>query len=257
MSGSGKYIQPTERKLSPVVIALGVIMCLVVATGLFFLGLVCVGPMIRAHFKTTPRVEQTVQSPAVAPTPEQSTEAPAAADSKDKKPGALDVQITEDGKDQSSDTTPTDNGVKQDANGLTVTLDPQTQQKDGQTSPPADASAAPAESPKPRSHPDRPKVDAQPVQDTTPAERVTPAPSGKTHYRVQTGTFANKNNADSVASDLRDHGYKPEVKVIQSEAGTLYRVELGEYKTRQGAQDLADELASKGYNPSVTTGRKN
>jgi cell division septation protein DedD len=236
-------------------IALGVVGFLILATGFFFLGMLCLPPLLKGYWKPSPKPQQTVQAPAPLALAPRTTESPV--DTAGKAKGSLDVQVTEEGQDQTANTDKSaDSGVKQDDSGLTITLDPKDQQKDDQTTPATADSSKSSETAAPRSHSEKPKSEPQPSSDSVSSgHAASTAPSGKIHYRVQTGMFANRKNAESLASDLRDRGYKPDVKAVQGEAGTLYRVEVGEYKTRQGAQDLADELSGKGYSPSVTAAR--
>jgi len=254
MSSPERQIKPADRRISGYTIAFGVVGFLVLATGFFFLGMLCIGPMVKGYMKSTPRAPRiVVQRPTPAPTPPavQTPADAAAADSAGQADGSLDVQVTEEG--QESSTADQSDGVKQDADGLTVTLEPNEQHKAEQPTA-AEEVPKPSEQPASANRSDTPKADT--ASDGKPAVHASsPAIGGRSKYRVHVGTFASKPNADALAKDLRDHGYKPDVRAVQGEAGTLYRVEVGEYKTRQGAQDLADDLSGKGYSPSVTTAR--
>lgn len=146
----------------------------------------------------------------------------------------LDVEITEKAKDQT--TTSPDNGVKQDESGLTVKLEP------------SNGESAPDETTKPAEQTSR---DADQSRD-----RSASSGSAKTTYRVQAGAFADMANAESVASKLRDDGYRAQVKQVQAGDRTLYRIQVGEYKTRDDAQRLANDLSDRGYSTSVITDKK-
>ena len=236
-------------------IALGVVGFLILATGFFFLGMLCLPPLLRGYMEPSPKVEQTAQTPEPAPPAPRSAESPM--DTAGNPKGSLDVQVMEESQDQTTNAVnAAESGVKQDDSGLTITLEPKDQQKDDQTTTATADSGKSPEPAAPKSHAEKPKSEPQPPSDSGSAgHAASTSSSGKAHYRVQTGTFANRKNAESLAADLRDRGYKPDVRAVQGEAGTLYRVEIGEYKTRQGAQDLVDELSGKGYSPSVTTAR--
>lgn len=257
-----KYIKPTERKISGWMIALGVVGFLALATSFVFLGVRCWWPMLAAHLNPPHKIEQTVQSQSIPRPVERAAELPKdSAQSQGETSDSTEIQITEEGGDPSSATNPdagASDGVKQDGNDLTITIEPpQDQQKDASAS--NNAGNPASEAPKPKTHPrsEKPKKDAKvaPSQPVT-AERTSSSPTGTRGYKVQAGTFANRSNADSLVTDLKANGYKPEIKAVQSEAGTLYRVELGQYKTKEGAQDLADDLSAQGYKPAVVAGSK-
>ncbi len=234
-------------------IALGVVVCLVLAAGFFCLGSFCIAPMLKNHLNPPPKANQPVAVHQTVPSPpvEQPAEAPT--DTAGKADTSLDVQVTEEGQDQTTgdQASGSDNGVKQDSSGLTVTLEPNDQQKSGQTTSSTEETAKPSETAVPKTQVEKPEP--QPVHENSSMGHSSSSQSGRSRYRVQAGTFASKSNADALAKDLRAHGYKPEVRTVQGEAGTLYRVEVGDYRSRQGAQDMADELSGKGYSPSVTT----
>lgn len=175
----------------------------------------------------------------------------------------LDVRVTEHPEataktDQPQDGQSQPNGVVQDDQGLTVTLDPsQTPSSDAT---PPDPSANPDPGPKPDASEKPKKTPAAVVPEPMPmhpksaadADRKRPSTSGgRELFRVQVGTFANKSNADSLVENLRDHGYRPEVKTMQVEARTTFRVQLGAYKTRDDADELSKDLAAEGYSPRV------
>jgi len=231
---SGADIRPTDRKMSARTIALGTVACLALASGFFFAGLWGLGPLLRQYLNPNPRTEQAIQVPSSTPTEQSPSEAPSAEQTQ------LDVQITEEGENQqtspSDQALSSDSGVKQDESGLTVTLEPK-----GDARKPA--SPAPAEKEKAVSPRDAGTQPQTPV-------------SGSRAYRVQAGTFANRTNAENIAADLKQRGYKPEIKPVQREAGTLYRVEMGSFKTREGAQDLVDDLSRKGYSPTISAEHK-
>lgn len=202
-------------------VALGIFGFLVLALAFFFIGLLCIGPMVRNHFQ---KPSTTAESPSSYPSLRHDTNTPPAEE--EKQPG-LDIEITEQGVDSSSDQTSSEEtGVKQDDNGLTITLEPNKTNSD--------------------------RSDESKKSDSIEKPRTTTQNStSKSSYRVQAGTFADKNNADKLVQELKDKGYRPEVKSTESGDRTLYRVQVGAYKSREAAQDFADELTSSGYSPSV------
>lgn len=221
--------------MSGATIVLGVMGCLILASGFIFIGMRYIAPMLSPYPTQAPPTEQSTE---VAPKPlVPKTDNITSRDTTGS--GALDIQIIEETAKQQSALNAAETGVKQDNNNITVTLDPKQSASDAGTGA-TDQSAV-----KDRKEPQPAAADA--VTDSSP----------KMRYHVQAGTFANMVNAENLATELRNKGYKPQINSVGREAGTLYRVELGDYKTRQGAEDLAAELSSKGYNPTVTSKRGN
>jgi N-acetylmuramoyl-L-alanine amidase len=74
-----------------------------------------------------------------------------------------------------------------------------------------------------------------------------PAPGGL--YKVQTGAFGEKKNADQLANQLRQNGY--EAFVNASSADGLFRVQAGAFSEKQRADALAAQLRQDGYSTYV------
>ena len=69
-------------------------------------------------------------------------------------------------------------------------------------------------------------------------------------YRINLGTFASRENAQSLVDDLKTHGYAPiiEPKKGEGDEATQYRVLIGRYKDAGEAGQVAEELRRLGYN---------
>ena len=62
-------------------------------------------------------------------------------------------------------------------------------------------------------------------------------------YRVQTGLFRNKENADAMANKLRSMGYPVTIEMFND----LYAVKVGEYDDLEDATELEQKLRRMGY----------
>ena len=71
-------------------------------------------------------------------------------------------------------------------------------------------------------------------------------------YRVQTGAFNEKANAEKLLKTLQAKGYKG--FIVQ--ADKLYKVQLGAFKEKSNAQKYAEDLKTKGYACFITGGDK-
>jgi len=69
-----------------------------------------------------------------------------------------------------------------------------------------------------------------------------------TTYRIQVGTYAEKDNAEGVWKDLTQAGYNSSISTFRDENdATKYRVTVGIYHTLEEANRVADELRSMGF----------
>lgn len=68
-------------------------------------------------------------------------------------------------------------------------------------------------------------------------------------YRVQTGAFSVKGNADSLAARLTSEGF--DTYIVES--GGLYKVQVGAFKKKSNAESLLNSLKEKGYDAFITT----
>jgi len=234
-------IPPKDRSLDKRMVALGVVSFLALA-GLFCLGLYGIGPLLRSYFPPQPEIGP---PPAYVPPARTHEEPPA----ETEEPQVPDIEIRErgaDGNAPAEEPGSSDEGVRQDESGLTVRLEPEDGSRPSTGHPGRPSTRPERRSRLPDDGAERPRAS------TEGKNRPASTASEKRAFRVDTGTFANKANAESLAADLESHGYKPEVKSVQMEDRTVYRVQLGGYKSREDAQELANDLSAKGYSPTVT-----
>ncbi|MCL6518768.1 MAG: SPOR domain-containing protein [Armatimonadetes bacterium] len=222
------------------IIALGVIGFIALA-GLFMLGFLIIGPKINSpHEGTLQQVPPTsyTQTP-----PTRQLEEPRR---NEQKP-AVEVEIREHREEPKPITEPksaesnANEDVRVDDNEITMTLEPQ---KD----------VAPIEDERntkenlttqlsEQSNLERPRVATEPKA---------PAAS-KITYRVRVGKYRNKENADRLATELQEKGYKARVVQIKDGGRTLYHVQIGRYNTHEDALELANDLIDEGYSPTITS----
>lgn len=77
-------------------------------------------------------------------------------------------------------------------------------------------------------------------------ESITP---GKTLYRVQTGAFTVKANADTLAAKLKSKGF--DTYIVQ--LGGYYKVQVGAYSVKANAEAMMTKLKAAGYDAFITT----
>lgn len=68
-------------------------------------------------------------------------------------------------------------------------------------------------------------------------------------YRVQTGLFRNKANAEAMATKLRNMGYPVSVETT----GEFYAVKVGEYDDLEDATELEQKLRRMGYDTLIVS----
>ena len=68
-------------------------------------------------------------------------------------------------------------------------------------------------------------------------------------YRVQTGLFRNKENADAMANKLRNMGYPVAIEMFND----LYAVKVGEYDDLEDATELEQRLRRMGYDTLIVS----
>ena len=68
-------------------------------------------------------------------------------------------------------------------------------------------------------------------------------------YRVQTGLFRNKENADAMANKLRSMGYPVAIEMFND----LYAVKVGEYDDLEDATELERKLRHMGYDTLIVS----
>ena len=70
-----------------------------------------------------------------------------------------------------------------------------------------------------------------------------------TLYRVQTGAFSKKANADALAAKLKAAGFDTYIVTV----GALYKVQVGAYSVKANADAMAAKLKAAGYDNFITT----
>ncbi|MFL2132987.1 N-acetylmuramoyl-L-alanine amidase [Desemzia sp. FAM 23990] len=70
-----------------------------------------------------------------------------------------------------------------------------------------------------------------------------------TLYRVQTGAFANKNNAIQAASDIRKKGFDTYIVQVDD----LYKVQIGAFANKTNAEAQERKVKAAGYDAFITT----
>lgn len=68
-------------------------------------------------------------------------------------------------------------------------------------------------------------------------------------YRVQTGLFRNRENADAMAGKLRNMGYPVAIEMFND----LYAVKVGEYDDLEDATELEQKLRRMGYDTLIVS----
>lgn len=79
-------------------------------------------------------------------------------------------------------------------------------------------------------------------------ETPQPSPSG-TLYRVQTGAYKNKANADSQLAKVKAASFD----TYMVKAGGLYKIQVGAYSKKENADDMAAKLKAAGFDTYITT----
>ena len=97
-----------------------------------------------------------------------------------------------------------------------------------------------------------------PPQDTNvtapePENKVVVQAAGSTTgmWAVQLGSFANKQNAEILAADLRKQGFAAFLSQLTTSSGQLHRVRIGPQKDREAADAMAARLLKAGHTGKV------
>lgn len=82
-------------------------------------------------------------------------------------------------------------------------------------------------------------------------KRLLPAPSTpeKTLYRVQTGAFSVKSNADALLAKVKAAGFETYMVKVNG----LYKVQVGAFSVKVNADAMAAKLKAKGFDVYITT----
>ena len=73
--------------------------------------------------------------------------------------------------------------------------------------------------------------------------------SNSTLYRVQTGAFSVKSNADKLAAELKKKGF--DTYIVQADG--LFKVQVGAYSVKSNADAMAKKLKAKGFDVYIAT----
>ncbi len=130
MRRRGKSIRSGDRNIDKRITALGVVGFLALAAAFFFLGLLCIGPLVRSHLLPSREV---TQSPSHVLPAEPGVRTPS--DTETREEPSVDIEITERTEDEPAEdqTGLSDEGVRQDEDSLTVTLEPEGRERPADT----------------------------------------------------------------------------------------------------------------------------
>jgi DedD protein len=121
-----------------------------------------------------------------------------------------------------------------------------------QASVPRTAEPEPKAEPPAQQTASRPPPAAASTPEPEPESTAAPATSSDTGmWAVQLGSFADKDNAERLAADLRDKGYAAFLSQLQTDGGALQRVRVGPQKDRESAEQIAAQLAKTGLSSQV------
>ena len=70
-------------------------------------------------------------------------------------------------------------------------------------------------------------------------------------YRVQSGAFAVRANADRLLAELKGKGYDAFITTVDLAGRILYRVQVGAYSVRANADAMRDRLLADGYDAII------
>lgn len=70
-------------------------------------------------------------------------------------------------------------------------------------------------------------------------------------YRVQSGAFAVRANADRLLAELKGKGYEAFIATVDLSGQILYRVQVGAYSIRPNAEAMRDRLLADGYDAII------
>lgn len=72
-------------------------------------------------------------------------------------------------------------------------------------------------------------------------------------YRVQSGAFAVRANADRLLAELKGKGYDAFIATVDLGGQILYRVQVGAYSVRANAEAMRDKMLADGYEAIIMT----
>lgn len=241
MARPEKRMRPKEHSIDAKMTILGFIGFTVLAGVFFVVGLYGVGPMIRSRTQ-----EHAVPPPSPRYVQPQTPNSPTAPPAQTLDTPAIDLEVRERSQEQGQRQTPE---ATQSQPPGTAEVASQAKPDVPATTPSSEAAntpqARPSHAPSPGNTLERPRA----AMETQATSR--PAYADKRIYRVQAGTFSNRDNAERLAADLRRDGYHVEIRSSESDGRTLHRVQVGGYASRESADKLVNDLNSKGYPSAV------
>jgi len=108
-----------------------------------------------------------------------------------------------------------------------------------------------ATTPTPQSPAQRKEAEAKPQPERATATPVQAAGSATGMWAVQLGSFANQQNAEKLAADLRKQGFAAFLSQLSTSSGQLHRVRIGPQKDRESAEAMAARLQKAGHTGQV------
>jgi len=99
--------------------------------------------------------------------------------------------------------------------------------------------------------PQRNEAEAKPQPERATATPVQAAGSATGMWAVQLGSFANQQNAEKLAADLRKQGFAAFLSQLSTSSGQLHRVRIGPQKDRESAEAMAARLQKVGHTGQV------
>ena len=89
----------------------------------------------------------------------------------------------------------------------------------------------------------------QPSKENTGLGSAAPQQPSKILYRVQTGAFKNKSNAQALEAKVKNAGFDTYITIVDG----LYKVQVGAYSKKENAKAQAAKLKAAGFDCFVTT----
>ncbi|HVK04738.1 MAG TPA: SPOR domain-containing protein [Armatimonadaceae bacterium] len=120
------------------------------------------------------------------------------------------------------------------------------------------AAPAPMPSPLPPRETPPPAPPATRPGNSTPPAAAPPtagAPPAGPLFRVRVGTFAERENAQNLATELNGRGYQASIQSDRGANGkTVYRLQVGAYRDEKNAREIVAELKANGYDATLSRG---
>jgi DedD protein len=98
---------------------------------------------------------------------------------------------------------------------------------------------------------EKPSTQASRAEPPTQAPQVAEPPAVESGWAVQLGSFARRDNAERLAKDLRQRGYRAFVSHVGAGDSARHRVRVGPEQDRTKAEALAQRLRREGRQVSI------